>query len=44
MAAFQMVLGLVDERRGPTYEGLYGVAKGETEYVHPNPLFKVRST
>ncbi len=37
MAAFQTVLGLTEERRGPTYEGLYGIAKGETEYVHPNP-------
>ena len=38
MAAFQTVLGLVDERRGPACEGLYGVAKGETDWVHPNPL------
>lgn len=38
MAAFQTLLGLVEERRGPTYEGLYGVAKGETEWIHPNPL------
>lgn len=37
MAAFQTVLGLSEERLGPTYKGLYGVAKGETEYVHPNP-------
>jgi transposase-like protein len=37
MAAFQTVLGLIDERLGPTYDGLYGVRKGKTEYVHPNP-------
>ena len=37
MAGFQTVLGLADERLGPTYEGLYGIAKGETEYAHPNP-------
>ncbi len=35
MAAFQTVLGLAGERRGPTYRGLYGVAKGSTEWVHP---------
>jgi transposase-like protein len=37
MAAFQTVLGLVAEREGPTYKGLYGVAKGETTWEHPNP-------
>lgn len=37
MAAFQTVLGLTEQRLGPTYKGLYGVGKGETEYVHPNP-------
>lgn len=36
MAAFQTVLGLADERLGPTYEGLYGVAKGTTIYHHPD--------
>lgn len=37
MAAFQTLLGLTDERLGPTYKGLYGIVRGETEYVHPNP-------
>lgn len=37
MAAFQTVLGLIAERRGPTYKGLYAVAKGGQEWVHPNP-------
>lgn len=37
MAAFQTVLGLIAERRGPTYRGLYGVAKGSAEWAHPNP-------
>jgi len=37
MAAFQTVLGLVDKRPGPTYKSLHGIAKGETDYVHPNP-------
>lgn len=37
MAAFQTVLGLIAERRGPTYRGLYGIAKGETTWQHPNP-------
>lgn len=37
MAAFQTVLGLTKERVGPTYEGLYGVAKGKELWVHPNP-------
>mgnify|MGYP001610156792 CR=1 FL=1 len=37
MAAFQTVLGLIAEREGPTYRGLYGVAKGSTEWTHPNP-------
>lgn len=37
MAAFQTVLGLATERRGPTYEGLHGIAKGKTKYEHPNP-------
>ena len=31
MAAFQTVLGLIGERQGPTYAGLYGVAKGGDE-------------
>lgn len=43
MAAFQTILGLIEERRGPTYKGLYGIAKGEEEYVHPtNPTLRVR--
>lgn len=38
MAAFQTVLGLSQERAGPTYKGLYGIAKGAEEYAHPrNP-------
>lgn len=44
MAAFQTVLGLVKERLGPTYKGLYGVAKGRKTWEHPtNPLSKVLS-
>ncbi len=39
MAAFQTVLGLAKERIGPTYKGLYGIGKGETEWKHPaNPF------
>jgi len=39
MAAFQTVLGLAKERLSPTYEGLYGVAKGKELWVHPtNPI------
>lgn len=39
MAAFQTVLGLARQRVGPTYEGLYGIAKGETGWAHPtNPV------
>jgi len=39
MAAFQTVLGLSKERVGPTYKGLYGIAKGELGWVHPsNPV------
>ncbi len=38
MAAFQTVLGLIGTRLGPTYAGLYGVKKGRTLWVHPNPL------
>lgn len=39
MAAFQTVLGLAKERLGPTYKGLYGVAKGKDLWVHPsNPM------
>lgn len=38
MAAFQTVLGLAKERQGPTYKGLYGIAKGQRLWVHPaNP-------
>ncbi len=44
MAAFQTVLGLARERMGPTYRGLYGVAKGEKAWVHPtNPIAKMLS-
>jgi transposase-like protein len=35
MAAFQTVLGLADDRLGPTYDGLYGVGKGLKVYHHP---------
>jgi transposase-like protein len=35
-AAFQTVLGLAKGRLGPTYEGLYGIAKGRKVYAHPN--------
>ncbi len=35
MAGFQTVLGLAKGRIGPTYRGLYGVAKGRREWVHP---------
>jgi transposase-like protein len=35
MAAFQTVLGLADERLGPTYDGLYGVSKSKGIYHHP---------
>jgi len=38
MAAFQTVLGLAKERLGPTYKGLYGVAKGRKAWMHPNPV------
>ncbi len=42
MAAFQTVLGLSGQRLGPTYKGLYGVAKGRKTWEHPtNPLTKV---
>ncbi len=38
MAAFQTVLGLSSERLGPTYRGLYGVAKhSQIAWQHPNP-------
>jgi transposase-like protein len=44
MAAFQTVLGLAKERLGPTYKGLYGVAKGQKAWEHPtNPLIKMLS-
>ncbi len=36
MAAFQTVLGLAKERVGPTYKGLYGVAKGQGIWRHPS--------
>ena len=36
MAAFQTVLGLIGERLGPTYDGLYGVAKkARKAWRHP---------
>jgi transposase-like protein len=39
MAAFQTVLGLSGQRVGPTYKGLYGVAKGREMWIHPsNPI------
>jgi transposase-like protein len=39
MAAFQTVLGLAQSRLGPTYKGLYGIAKGRSGWVHPtNPI------
>ena len=31
MAAFQTVLSLADERLGPTYAGLYGIAKDKED-------------
>jgi len=37
MAAFQTALGLGTQRLGPTYKGLYGVAKGAGKWEHPNP-------
>lgn len=38
MAAFQTVLGLASGRIGPTYKGIYGIAKGRSGWVHPaNP-------
>ncbi len=42
MAGFQTVLGLVKGRLGPTYKGLYGVAKGQKRWKHPsNPLASI---
>lgn len=44
MAGFQTVLGLAKERLGPTYKGLYGVAKGRKAWVHPtNPIERLLS-
>ena len=38
MAAFQAALGLGSKRLGPTYEGIYGIAKhSKLAWVHPNP-------
>lgn len=37
MAAFQTALGLGSQRLGPTYKGLYGVAKKTGAWKHPNP-------
>ena len=36
MAAFQTVLGLIAERKGPTYAGLYDVVRGGDSWQHPN--------
>lgn len=36
MAAFQTVLGLAKERKGPTYRGLYGIAKDKKLWEHPS--------
>ncbi|MCJ7744148.1 MAG: IS1595 family transposase, partial [Dehalococcoidales bacterium] len=42
MAAFQTVLGLAKERLGPTYRGLYGIAKGQEIWAHPaNPVRRI---
>ena len=39
MAAFQTALGLSGARLGPTYRGLYGIARGERLWAHPaNPF------
>lgn len=35
MAAFQTILGLCSQQSGPTYKGLYGIAKGKNKWVHP---------
>lgn len=44
MAGFQTVLGLAKERLGPTYKGLYGVAKGRKAWIHPtNPIERLLS-
>ena len=44
MAAFQTALGLGSQRLGPTYKGLYGVAKKTGDWKHPNPnLAKILS-
>jgi transposase-like protein len=40
MAAFQTVLGLAKERIGPTYRGLYGIAKGQEIWAHPTNPFR----
>ena len=40
MAAFQTVLGLAKERQGPTYRGLYGIAKGQEIWAHPTNPFR----
>ncbi len=41
MAAFQTALGLGTQRLGPTYKGLYSVAK-DGKWKHPtNPLLKI---
>jgi transposase-like protein len=39
MAAFQTVLGLAKERIGPTYKGLYEIAKGQKTWEHPSNPF-----
>ncbi len=44
MAAFQTVLGLIAERQGPTYAGLYDVVRGGDSWQHPNaPTLAVAS-
>ncbi len=32
------VLGLIGERKGPTYEGFYGIVRGGDEWQHPNTM------
>jgi hypothetical protein len=36
--------GLIDERLGPTYAGLYGIAKGSQEWAHPTPTRGARGS
>ena len=37
MAAFQTILDLSGQRLGPTYKGLYSIAKNG-DWKHPNPI------